>query len=417
MKLNIHFYSYKSLFLVLLTLGLYTSGKAQKPAFPKIETYFPKLVNWEASLKKAKEANKLLFVDCYTDWCYWCIVMDKKNFRDTSVSNKMQSFMDCYSLEMEQDSLGRLLRYHYGVASFPTFLVFNGDGNLLFTYRGYTEKEYWMKEMDSAYNIIQTQGSKGKYARPGFPKMSPNNIPDWFMPFINSKDFTMYKDTSTSGFSEQYNNMTDVFELFSVGRLSQYYFTKEHTQQWMSNIKLFDSLYGNDLTRFHTEQLWSTQVYKAINTNNETEFKENLEELLKWTEYPDYAKYSNWMHWYKTQKNWNAMANLFDDNCKTTKYPVTAREYNQTAWTLCKETDDVALLKKALKYSEKSIELSPEYKHFDTKANLEFKLKDYKSAEASAEKSIELGIAAKEDVKKTQELLAEIRAAGTKARK
>jgi hypothetical protein len=237
------------------------------------------------------------------------------------------------------------------------------------------------------------------------------------MPFINSKDFTMYKDTSTSGFSEQYNNMTDVFELFSVGRLSQYYFTKEHTQQWMSNIKLFDSLYGNDLTRFHTEQLWSTQVYKAINTNNETEFKENLEELLKWTEYPEYEKYSNWMHWYKTQKNWNAMANLFDDNCKTTKYPVTAREYNQTAWTLCKETDDVALLKKALKYSEKSIELSPEYKHFDTKANLEFKLKDYKSAEASAEKSIELGIAAKEDVKKTQELLAEIRAAGTKTKK
>jgi thiol:disulfide interchange protein len=103
MKLNIHFYSYKSLFLVLLTLGLFTSGKAQKPTVPKIETYFPKLVNWEASLKKAKDANKLLFVDCYTDWCYWCIVMDKKNFRDTSVSNKMQSFMDCYSLEMEQD--------------------------------------------------------------------------------------------------------------------------------------------------------------------------------------------------------------------------------------------------------------------------------------------------------------------------
>jgi len=116
--------------------------------------------------------------------------------------------------------------------------------------------------------------------------------------------------------------------------------------------KLFDSLYGNNLTRFHTEQLWSTQVYKAINTNNENQFKENLEELLKWTEYPDYAEYSNWMHWYQTQKNWNALANLFDEHCKTAK--------------------------------------------------------------ASAEKSIELGIAAKEDVKKTQEFLAEIRAVRTK---
>lgn len=420
MNTSTRFRNHKTPLLFLALFGLFLSGGAQntnkpaKPAFPKIETFFPKMKSWESSLKKAKEANKLLFVDCYTDWCYWCVVMDKKTFRDSSVSTKMQSFMDCYSLEMEQDSLGRLLRFHYGVSGFPTFLIFNGDGNLLFTYRGYAEKAVWLKEMDSIHNIIKTDGFKGKYARPGFPKISPSNIPDWFAPFINSKDYSMFKDTTTSGFSAKYSQLTDVFQLFAVGCLSQYNFNKDNVKLWMEHVEQFDSLFGHDLVRSFTEQIWGSQVYKSINAGNKTDFENNLRELLKWTEYPEFQNYSNWMNWHKTQKDWASYVQLFDANCIKTansKFATRALDYNQTAWTLFKETEDVALLKKALAYSNKSIEMAPEATFYNTKANLEFKLKDYKSAEASAVKSIEMGTTAKEDTQKSAALLKEIQAA------
>jgi hypothetical protein len=119
------------------------------------------------------------------------------------------------------------------------------------------------------------------------------------------------------------------------------------------------------------------------------------------------------MNWHKTQKDWASYVQLFDANCIKTansKYATRAQDYNQTAWTLFKETEDVALLKKALAYSKKSIEMAPEATFYNTKANLEFKLKDYKSAEASAVKSIEIGTTTKEDTKKSETLLKEIQA-------
>ncbi len=32
---------------------------------------------WKEVLAKAKAENKYIVVDCYTDWCGWCKVMDK----------------------------------------------------------------------------------------------------------------------------------------------------------------------------------------------------------------------------------------------------------------------------------------------------------------------------------------------------
>lgn len=33
---------------------------------------------WQQAKDSARQQNKNLFVDCYTNWCGWCRVMDKK---------------------------------------------------------------------------------------------------------------------------------------------------------------------------------------------------------------------------------------------------------------------------------------------------------------------------------------------------
>ena len=38
---------------------------------------------------KAQKENKMLVIDVYTDWCYWCKVMDQKTYTDPTVIKKM----------------------------------------------------------------------------------------------------------------------------------------------------------------------------------------------------------------------------------------------------------------------------------------------------------------------------------------
>ena len=60
--------------ILLLVLGI--SVKAQNNHSFFIDQ------DWEKARDLAKESNKILIVDFYTEWCGWCKVMDKNTFSD-----------------------------------------------------------------------------------------------------------------------------------------------------------------------------------------------------------------------------------------------------------------------------------------------------------------------------------------------
>lgn len=37
--------------------------------------------SWQEIMEKARAEHKYILVDCYTDWCGWCKVMDKRPCR------------------------------------------------------------------------------------------------------------------------------------------------------------------------------------------------------------------------------------------------------------------------------------------------------------------------------------------------
>ncbi|MGL5890459.1 MAG: DUF255 domain-containing protein, partial [Bacteroidia bacterium] len=47
--------------------------------------------NWEAIRDKAQKENKYIFLDGFTDWCYWCKVMDKQTFPDKAVAELLNT--------------------------------------------------------------------------------------------------------------------------------------------------------------------------------------------------------------------------------------------------------------------------------------------------------------------------------------
>ncbi|MBL0308893.1 MAG: DUF255 domain-containing protein [Bacteroidetes bacterium] len=107
--------------------------------------------NWAKARETAKEQNKYLFVDAYTDWCGWCKVMDKKTFSQDSVAQFMNQHFVSLKLEMEHD-YGVKIAMKYRVASFPSYLVFSPDGRLVYTMAGYMEAASFMGKLKEALN-------------------------------------------------------------------------------------------------------------------------------------------------------------------------------------------------------------------------------------------------------------------------
>ena len=398
-----------ALIALITTLSAAAQASSKKePKFPS--PAFGKVAQWENALSLAKQQNKWVMIDCYTDWCGWCKVMDRNNFSDTQVQRKMNGFLNSYSLEMEKDSIGKLLRFHYGVNGFPTFLIFNGDGNFIGSYSGYSEKSYWMHYLDSMQTLKESTANIGKYSRPGVPSLNANNIPSWFRGFIFNRNYSILEDTTPQGFVQRFKATTDPFQQFALYSVASYHCDNELVQRWIQNEAMYDSLFGKDWSRNTAYKVLSNQVSKAINSLNETQFQWAMGELLKRSDHPEWDKPNRYMEWYKKRGEWGNYVATFDEIAKKSS-PV---GLNSTAWELFQSCNETAILSKAVEYSTMSINKKPEWNYYDTRANLLYKLGRFSEAQIDANTAIKLGKGADANTAETQALLSKIKLANQK---
>jgi len=111
---------------------------------------------WEDALAEAKENNKYIFVDAYTDWCYWCKVMDKETFPNDEVGKFYEENFIAYKMDMEK-GIGIKLSQKYRVSGFPSFLYFKPNGKLVYKSFGYEEPEAFIttakRALDEKYQM------------------------------------------------------------------------------------------------------------------------------------------------------------------------------------------------------------------------------------------------------------------------
>lgn len=107
----------KFLFIPVLLLGLSNSGIAQNRSIS-----FEESKEWNKIVEKAKAAKKLIFIDCYTDWCGPCKKLATTVFTQDNVADFYNANFVCAKFEMEKDKDGVMLKTKYGVSAFPTLL-------------------------------------------------------------------------------------------------------------------------------------------------------------------------------------------------------------------------------------------------------------------------------------------------------
>lgn len=141
----------------------------------------------EASLK-AKSVSKPILIDLYTDWCYWCKVMDKKTYANSKVVAYINEYFYSVKLNAEtKDAVNwkdKIYRYNnkyqindfsifltYGRASFPTTVIIADDASAPIPIAGFMEP----KEIEP---ILKYYG-EGAYKTMNFPQFEKTFKSSW----------------------------------------------------------------------------------------------------------------------------------------------------------------------------------------------------------------------------------------------
>lgn len=77
--------------------------------------------SWAEAKEKARQENKLIFVDFYTEWCGPCLAMAEEVFPLMEVGNFYNTHFVNLKVDAEKGD-GRTLREKYNVVSYPTFV-------------------------------------------------------------------------------------------------------------------------------------------------------------------------------------------------------------------------------------------------------------------------------------------------------
>lgn len=369
---------------------------------------FMKQPEWKDVLTKAKTENKFIFVDAYTDWCMWCKVMDKNTFPDDKVSAVLNSKFVPVKIEMETGN-GTLLAMKYRVASFPTFLVFNSDGQLLSTLVGYQKPEPFMANLEKAtanpVSPYKGISSDIDLAFPGFYKKA----------FVkNEKGKKEMPDSAiVLKYLDSQNDLSTEVTWNVLNRFS--YMTRKYDSFVLANADKLQELYGKEGIANYMQNIVSSNLKTAIKNKDEAMLRNVVfsmvdkyfpEDAEKTKTYYELDFYNRSGDFEKCLASLNGVLSKdgYEDNGSTV---------NGIVWNIYEKCNDLKLVQQAAALMKPVVDKEPDYAYLDTYAAILFKSKRYDEAEKYAGLAIDTGKKSNNDVKGTEQLLTKIKAERT----
>ncbi|MCX6166306.1 MAG: thioredoxin fold domain-containing protein [Ignavibacteriae bacterium] len=109
-------------------------------------------------LAKAKTQKKILMIDFFTDWCKWCVELDKKVYTDKDVSEFANKKQINWKIDAEKGE-GIELAKKYAVNGFPTIVFVDGNGDEVDRIVGYIPANDFLKRIKEFSEGVNTYGS------------------------------------------------------------------------------------------------------------------------------------------------------------------------------------------------------------------------------------------------------------------
>lgn len=135
-------------FLMIIVFGL--KAGAEEINFEK--------GNFKEVLAKAKSQKKILMIDFFTDWCKWCVELDKKVYTDKDVADFANKKQINWKIDAERGE-GPELAKKYAVSGYPTIVFVDGNGNEVDRIVGYIPAKDFLKKIKEFNEGINTYGA------------------------------------------------------------------------------------------------------------------------------------------------------------------------------------------------------------------------------------------------------------------
>lgn len=107
-------------------------------------------------LTKAKEQDRLIFIDIYAEWCGPCQFMAANIFTQQEVGNYFNPRFINAKFDAEKGE-GIMLARRYGVTGYPTFLLIDSNGILKGKLVGGSPAEDFIRKINKLVEAIDNQ--------------------------------------------------------------------------------------------------------------------------------------------------------------------------------------------------------------------------------------------------------------------
>lgn len=371
----------KTLFLLFVLFSLSVSAANDGISFIKDST----LVD---ALSKAKQENKLLFIDCYTSWCGPCKYMEKNVFPLKEVGDFYNEHFVCWKMDMETPE-GALIKNKYNVRGYPTYLFLNGDGELV--HRGLGSCDFTMfishlgkTALDSTKNYLGVK-IKVRYG---------DRTAETLLKYVQANP---YGSDNDSLINQHFALVADSDKLSA----NSWYLFKQHVNStdapifkfFVDNKQKYESVYGEKEVADKMVDVLNTcyredpNRYNALKSIDPVLFEKN--KLMN----DFYFTLDLWKYQLPKddKKNWNILTVKMVEFLDREDVPA-VWDLNNMSWFVYenyKKFKDVAILKKAAEWSKRSLLVEPENDQFlDTYAHIIFDLGQKKEAIKYEEKAL-----------------------------
>ncbi|RPI13736.1 MAG: DUF255 domain-containing protein [Ignavibacteriae bacterium] len=366
--------------------------------------------NWQSIKEKASIDNKIIMVDVFTDWCQPCKWMDENVFKNDTTGEFYNANFICWHIDAEKGE-GIDFSKEYGVDVYPTILFIDANGKMLHKSAGAMPVFQFKTLGETALN----------------PEIRLSALQDKYNNGERSLDFlSNYLKSLRASHSQMDKIVIEYFELQDKDK----WISKENFDIINDYLFTTDNIVFEHFLQNRKNYIVLTDSVKVNNKIAAVCFDEAYQNVNKWTENDmlDYLKKQESKGAYFSDKfKSDVKLNFFEIKKDWNKYAVTASEYvdkkyidyndkmyawmmlNNFAYTFYTNINDKKLLKKALGWTKKSIELDENYYNLDTYASLYYKLGDMENAKKYCEKAIKKAKETGDDSSSSQELLEKIK--------
>lgn len=356
---------------------------------------FHKNIAWKQALKMAKAQNKYIFVDAYTDWCYWCKVMDKNTFTNADVISALKDNFIAVKIDAEKGE-GIDFAAKFKISGYPTVLFFNPEGMLVKKQPGYLDAPAFLQACKNTLASKETI-MDGTNLSPGFPEF-----------YLKSFDPKIKERATSEEIKAFLDKQDDLTSEVAWAVMFRFPLNEKYTGVFLAGKDEYAKKYGKEEVSDKIQGIASNQLRSAIKNNSDEEMNATID-FVK--EYFDEANIeqtviSFWKHYFQGVGQWRKFAELVNEGIREAD----PNEINSHAWNIYEKCDDEHVINMACDWMDIAVKQAQSYALLDTYAAILYKAKRYEEAEQWAVKAIDQGEKEGEKVEGTEKLLEDIRA-------